>query len=245
MTKRPGGGGTHSGAQLSISSCCHSATLASTSAGIGHIPAIANIRRPGSSTRIATEGTSFIGGINLNPHSLVTSDHRGDHHNHDVYVEVAGPAVADVHHNFVQRWNEASERARDDGRWGERGDADLDYPTHVPRASRRRPSCRSSVPRTRAGMPTAIRRRAARRIRSHLGERTNLDQYLRGDPGGPSDDLSRAPVSGGRRDHQRPRRCVDARRADPRHDARGAGADRRTAEAHVSCTGGARTSLQV
>src|SRR5262245_40916004 len=27
-------------------------------------------------------GTSFVGGINLNPHSVVTSDHRGNHHNH-------------------------------------------------------------------------------------------------------------------------------------------------------------------
>jgi cardiolipin synthase len=78
------------------------------------------------------EGTSFVGGINLNPDSLVTSDHRGNRHNHDLYVEVAGPAVADVHHNFVQRWNEASERAEGDGRWGEKSDADLDYPKDVP-----------------------------------------------------------------------------------------------------------------
>ena len=28
--------------------------------------------------------TSFIGGINLNPNSLVTSQHRGERHNHDV-----------------------------------------------------------------------------------------------------------------------------------------------------------------
>ena len=77
-------------------------------------------------------GTSFVGGINLNPHSLVSSDHRGNHHNHDVYVEVTGPAVADVHHNFVQRWNEASERAQSDGRWGEGSVADLDYPKHLP-----------------------------------------------------------------------------------------------------------------
>ena len=41
--------------------------------------------------------TSFIGGINLNPNSVVTSEHRGEHQNHDVYVEVAGPALADVH----------------------------------------------------------------------------------------------------------------------------------------------------
>ena len=52
--------------------------------------------------------TSFIGGINLNPHSLVAPGHSGEAQNHDVYVELAGPAVADVQHNFVQRWNEAS-----------------------------------------------------------------------------------------------------------------------------------------
>jgi phosphatidylserine/phosphatidylglycerophosphate/cardiolipin synthase-like enzyme len=41
-------------------------------------------------------------------------------------VEVRGPAVTDVHHNFVQRWNEASERGHDHGTWGEADD--LSYP---------------------------------------------------------------------------------------------------------------------
>ena len=76
--------------------------------------------------------TSFVGGINLNPHSLVGRDHRGAGHNHDVYVEVMGPAVADVHHNFVQRWNGASERGLHDGRWGQRSDEELTYPTLLP-----------------------------------------------------------------------------------------------------------------
>ncbi len=63
--------------------------------------------------------TAFVGGINLNPHSVVSPGHLGGgHHNHDVYVEVAGPAATDVHHNFVQRWNEASERGSHDGVWG-------------------------------------------------------------------------------------------------------------------------------
>ena len=33
-----------------------------------------------------------------------------------------------MHHNFVQRWNEASERAADDGTWGRDGDDDLAFP---------------------------------------------------------------------------------------------------------------------
>lgn len=76
--------------------------------------------------------TSFVGGINLNPHSLVAPGHRGEGHNHDVYVEVAGPAVADVQHNFVQRWNEASERNRSDGQWGKGSEEDLAFPTQLP-----------------------------------------------------------------------------------------------------------------
>ncbi|HET7230206.1 MAG TPA: phosphatidylserine/phosphatidylglycerophosphate/cardiolipin synthase family protein [Longimicrobium sp.] len=121
-------------------------------------------------------GTSFVGGINLNPHSVVSSDHRGNHHNHDVYVEVTGPAVADVHHNFVQRWNEASERAQGDGRWGEGSVADLDFPEHQP------PPCGTAV--------VQIQRttHAERYTDGHpppggspfpiaLGERTIHDQY--------------------------------------------------------------------
>jgi phosphatidylserine/phosphatidylglycerophosphate/cardiolipin synthase-like enzyme len=76
--------------------------------------------------------TAFVGGINLNPHSMVAPGHRGEGQNHDVYVEVAGPAVVDVHHNFVQRWNEASERHAVDGRWGVGSETDLAFPTHVP-----------------------------------------------------------------------------------------------------------------
>lgn len=76
--------------------------------------------------------TAFVGGINLNPHSLVTPGHHGEGHNHDVFVEVAGPSAADVHHNFVQRWNEASERLAPDGCWGVGSTADLPFPTRLP-----------------------------------------------------------------------------------------------------------------
>ena len=71
---------------------------------------------------------AFVGGINQNPHSMVAPGHRGAGHNHDVYVELAGPSVVDVHHNFVQRWNEASERAQPDGVWGAGGQSQLPFP---------------------------------------------------------------------------------------------------------------------
>ncbi len=50
---------------------------------------------------------------------------------HDVYAEIAGPAATDVHHNFVQRWNEASESRVPGRSWGEPGMADLPFPTRV------------------------------------------------------------------------------------------------------------------
>jgi cardiolipin synthase A/B len=76
--------------------------------------------------------TAFVGGINLNPHSLVAPGHRGEGQNHDIYVELVGPSVVDVHHNFVQRWNEASERLESDGRWGLGSETDLQFPVRVP-----------------------------------------------------------------------------------------------------------------
>jgi cardiolipin synthase len=77
--------------------------------------------------------TAFVGGINLNPHSVVSPGHVGEGHNHDVYVETMGPAATDVHHNFVQRWNEASERTADDGAWAHDGDDALTFPTRLSR----------------------------------------------------------------------------------------------------------------
>jgi phosphatidylserine/phosphatidylglycerophosphate/cardiolipin synthase-like enzyme len=40
--------------------------------------------------------------------------------------------VVDVHHNFVQRWNEASERLAEHGRWGTGSEAELQFPAQVP-----------------------------------------------------------------------------------------------------------------
>jgi cardiolipin synthase len=67
----------------------------------------------------------IVGGINLNPHSVVAPGHRGQGHNHDVYVEVSGPATMDIHRNFVERWNGASEREQGDGLWGDAAAAGL------------------------------------------------------------------------------------------------------------------------
>jgi phosphatidylserine/phosphatidylglycerophosphate/cardiolipin synthase-like enzyme len=57
--------------------------------------------------------TAFVGGINLDAPSIAAPGHavRGSPQIHDVYLELRGPAATDAHHNFVQRWNEASERA--------------------------------------------------------------------------------------------------------------------------------------
>ncbi len=62
---------------------------------------------------------AFVGGINLLASSLAPPGHapRGSAQDHDVYVEVRGPAATDVHHNFAQRWNEASDRDAPDGTW--------------------------------------------------------------------------------------------------------------------------------
>jgi len=52
------------------------------------------------------DDTGFVGGINLTGKAL---------ERHDAYLEVNGPSASDVAHNFVQRWNGASEpHASDD-----------------------------------------------------------------------------------------------------------------------------------
>jgi phosphatidylserine/phosphatidylglycerophosphate/cardiolipin synthase-like enzyme len=47
------------------------------------------------------DGTAFVGGINLTAKALGR---------HDAYLELNGPSASDVAHNFVQRWNGATER---------------------------------------------------------------------------------------------------------------------------------------
>lgn len=62
---------------------------------------------------------AFVGGINLDRASVVRPGHppNAAGNTHDVYVRLVGPCATDVHHNFVQRWNEASDRGEADGNW--------------------------------------------------------------------------------------------------------------------------------
>ncbi len=78
--------------------------------------------------------TAFLGGLNLNPNSMVKPGHHGEGQNHDVYIELVGSAVADVQHNFVQRWNESSEREIKDGSWGHLANTNLEFPQQLPAA---------------------------------------------------------------------------------------------------------------
>jgi phosphatidylserine/phosphatidylglycerophosphate/cardiolipin synthase-like enzyme len=71
--------------------------------------------------------TAFVGGININPRAMTNPGHDGGGGIHDAYVEVSGPSATDVHHNFVQRWNEASERRLENGTWGHGGNDDLGF----------------------------------------------------------------------------------------------------------------------
>jgi cardiolipin synthase len=73
--------------------------------------------------------TAFVGGTNLTARALGSPGHAADGERHDVYVEISGPSATDVHHNFVQRWNEASERAAVDGSWGHDADDGLSFPS--------------------------------------------------------------------------------------------------------------------
>ncbi|WP_274648743.1 phospholipase D-like domain-containing protein [Paenibacillus humicola] len=121
--------------------------------------------------------TTFLGGINLNPHSVVAPGHRGGkNQNHDVYIELAGPSAVDVHHNFVQRWNEASERHLADGRWGAGSESDLPFPAKVPeRKGNAIVQIQRTIHRGRYSNGHAAPQDAAYSIED--GERSNLEQY--------------------------------------------------------------------
>jgi phosphatidylserine/phosphatidylglycerophosphate/cardiolipin synthase-like enzyme len=120
--------------------------------------------------------TVFLGGINLNPHSMVAPGHHGKGHNHDVYVELAGPSAVDVHHNFVQRWNEASERLLPGGRWGAGSESDLLFPTRVPdRKGNAIIQIQRTIHRGRYSNGHATPLGTVYPIEA--GERSNFDQY--------------------------------------------------------------------
>ncbi|MGH0033226.1 MAG: phospholipase D-like domain-containing protein [Myxococcota bacterium] len=77
---------------------------------------------------------AFVGGINLTADSMSEPGYPECRAGnvHDVYLELQGPSASDVHHNFVQRWNGASERSQPDGVWPEgAADDDLDFPAFV------------------------------------------------------------------------------------------------------------------
>ena len=119
---------------------------------------------------------AFVGGINLNPHSMVAPGHRGSCQNHDVYLELTGPSTVDVHHNFVQRWNEASERNRRDGCWESDASDDLLFPTAIPAGQGSAVvQIQRTMPRGRYIHGDEVPGGVAFNIGA--GERSNLDQY--------------------------------------------------------------------
>ncbi len=126
-----------------------------------------------------TSEAAFVGGINLTFNAGASlPGHRGDGQRHDIYVEIAGPSASDVHHNFVQRWNEASERGADEGRWAHgAGEASLGFPTQV---SAPRGSSRVQIQRTiHAGCYTdGHPAPGVGRYDIAAGERSCLEQYL-------------------------------------------------------------------
>src|SRR5260370_6028081 len=75
--------------------------------------------------------TAFVGGMNLTAKAMGSPGHETGNERHDVYVEIRGPSATDVHHNFVQRWNEASERTAVDGTWGHGGNDGFSLPARL------------------------------------------------------------------------------------------------------------------
>jgi cardiolipin synthase A/B len=101
--------------------------------------------------------TSFVGGLNLTSVAMRL---------HDVYVEVTGPSATDVRHNFVERWNEASERHAPDGNWCCDGSDELPY------ADQPRAACGPSIVQIQRMLD-------ARRYPPARVERSILEQYQR------------------------------------------------------------------
>jgi phosphatidylserine/phosphatidylglycerophosphate/cardiolipin synthase-like enzyme len=122
-------------------------------------------------------GSAFLGGLNLNPHAMTTPGHEGNPGQiHDLYIEVSGPSVVDVHHNFVQRWNGASERHANGGVWGSGGLADLPWPTRVP-TERGRTAVQIQRTITAGRYPDAELSPSAAISADDSGERTVFEQY--------------------------------------------------------------------
>ena len=123
---------------------------------------------------------AFVGGINLNPNSVVSPGHaHGTKSTHDVYLEVQGPSATDVHHNFVQRWNEASDRSAERGSWPHHDHArDLKFPTV---ASPKAGNATVQIQRTvRAGQYTdGTATPGGKAFAIDQGEHSVFEQYLK------------------------------------------------------------------
>jgi cardiolipin synthase len=123
---------------------------------------------------------AFVGGINLDHASVTDRAHAPKEHGnvHDVYLELHGPAATDVHHNFVQRWNEASEAAREDGSWPPSGDAGyLEFPSELSQAAGDVPvqiSRTVQAGRYRDDTPTS----GGKAFAIHGGEFSIYEQYI-------------------------------------------------------------------
>jgi phosphatidylserine/phosphatidylglycerophosphate/cardiolipin synthase-like enzyme len=124
---------------------------------------------------------AFVGGINLQPSSVVPVGHPPNDigNTHDVYVEVRGPSATDVHHNFVQRWNETSDRAETEGHWPDASSSsDLDFPVRVSAVAGSVPvQIQRTVRRGQYSDETATP--GAEPFSIDQGDLSILDQYIR------------------------------------------------------------------
>lgn len=122
--------------------------------------------------------TVFVGGINLTAANMGSPGHLDGAERHDVYVEVTGPSATDVHHNFVQRWNESSERTARNGVWSHDASEVLPFPQRPSR-----PHGTSMVQIQRMVHPGRYANGHAtpggREYDIAAGERSVLDQYKR------------------------------------------------------------------
>ncbi len=84
---------------------------------------------------IIDDKIAFVGGINMDKTHIDTSAHdrKEPHPTHDLFCEIRGPVVRDVIHNFVQRWDKATEKNKKYGSFPQDiKPADLPYPPEQP-----------------------------------------------------------------------------------------------------------------
>ena len=120
--------------------------------------------------------TSFVGGINLNPHSMAVPGHGGEREHHDVYVEVLGPSTGRCPPQLCPAMERGEERIACNGRWGSGSEDDLALPTRLPKP---RGAALVQIQRTIHAGRYADGRSApgAAEFDITLGERSIFDQY--------------------------------------------------------------------